>query len=241
LGRYLLLTLNVLDQAYQDQLAKWGIKDDRIRRPLRRPTIFYRMLVRLAWLLLLLAVSAPGLLLWTPVFITTYVAVRNFKKTGPIFDTWDEIAQYKLIYGLLSGGIVWLLVVLATLPFALITAPLTPALMWMTLRWFEDSVAAFRAFVALFRLFWIGKPALKNMRERRADLYSRVANLAVDTLNLPPDPEKYFAQLGGREKGRIVSSWDGRARYFSIKRRRKRDWNEVLRLYDKVDYPSEDD
>lgn len=31
--------------------------------------------------------------------------------------------------------------------------------------------------------------------------------------------------------------WDSGARYFSLRRRRKRDWNEVLRLYDKVDYP----
>lgn len=199
------------------------------------------MAIRLVWMTLLLSISLPGLALWTPIFITTYIAVRNFKKTGPINDTWDEIAQYKLIYGLLSGGIVWILVVAVTWPIAFITGPLTPAFMWMTLRWFEDAVSAFRAFVALYRLLLIGKPALKRMYEQRLDLHSHVVNIAVGTLGLPEEPEQYFAQVGGKEKGRVRGPWDGRARYFSIKRRRKRDWNEVLRLYDKVNYPSEED
>ena len=57
------------------------------------------MMIRLIWSLCLLSLSAPGLLLWFPVLLTTVYSVRNFKKTGPIWDTWDEIAQYKLIYG----------------------------------------------------------------------------------------------------------------------------------------------
>lgn len=32
-------------------------------------------------------------------FLTSAYSVHNFKKTGPAWDTWDEIAQYKLIYG----------------------------------------------------------------------------------------------------------------------------------------------
>jgi glycerol-3-phosphate O-acyltransferase/dihydroxyacetone phosphate acyltransferase len=112
--------------------------------------------------------------------------------------------------------------------------------MWITLRWFEDAVSAFRAFIALVRLLRVGKPALKAIRNRREDLYSRVMNVAINTLGLPPDPEVYFANLGSREKGRIRGHWDSKARYFSVKRRRKRDWNEILRLYDKVDYPDDD-
>lgn len=78
------------------------------------------------------------------------------------------------------------------------------------------------------------------MREKRDDLHSRVMNLAVNTLGLPDNPESYFSAIGGRQKGRIQGRWDSGARYFSIKRRRKRDWNETLRLYDKVDYPEDD-
>ncbi|KAF9454000.1 hypothetical protein P691DRAFT_811784 [Macrolepiota fuliginosa MF-IS2] len=227
-------------KVYQDQIAQWGIKDDRIRRPLPRHTILFRLFIRFIWATCLFMLSLPGLLLWLPIFATTFYAVHNFKKTGPIFDTWDEIAQYKLTYGLVSGIFVWVLAVILTWQIAPFTVFLVPSLMWMTLRWFEDAVSAFRAFTALLRLLRVGKPQLKMMREKRDDLHSRIMNLAVNTLALPDDPESYFSAVGGRQKGRILGSWDSSARYFSIRRRRKRDWNETLRLYDQVDYPDDD-
>lgn len=85
----------------------------------------------------------------------------------------------------------------------------------------------------------MGKATLKSMHEKRADLHSRVMSLAVDTLGLPDNPEEYFVEAGGKEKGRVRGKWESSARYFSVRRRRKRDWNETLRLYDKVDYPNE--
>lgn len=198
------------------------------------------MLIRLLWSLCLFTISLPGLILWLPVFATTFYAVRNFKKTGPIFDTWDEIAQYKLIYGLISGLCVWFAAVVLTWPIALFTMFLVPSLMWITLRWCEDAVSAFRAFTSLLRLLQVGKPTLKGMHEKRRELYNRVMHFATSSLGLPENPETHFALSGGKEKGRVRGSWDSRARYFSIKRRRKRDWNETLRLYDKVDYPADD-
>ncbi|KAJ7163580.1 hypothetical protein C8R43DRAFT_1062622 [Mycena crocata] len=236
-----LAQLRVDLRTYQDQLSRWGIKDDRIRRtPLPRHTILSRMLVRLTWALCLFTLSLPGLMLWVPVFLTTFYAVHNFKKTGPIFDTWDEIAQYKLIYGLMSGLCVWFGSAVVTFPFSVVTFLLVPALMWMALRWLEDAVSAFRAFTALLRLLLVGKPTLRSMHTRREDLHTRVMRLAVDTLGLPEDPEAYFAGHGGKEKGRVRGRWESGSRYFSIKRRRKRDWNETLRLYDVVDYPKEE-
>jgi glycerol-3-phosphate O-acyltransferase/dihydroxyacetone phosphate acyltransferase len=214
---------------YQDQLSRWGIKDDRIRQPLSRRTIISRLLIRLTWSLFLFTISLPGLLLWFPVFGTTFYAVYNFKKSGgPVWDTWDEIAQYKLIYGLISGLCVWFASILITLPVAGFTAVVVPCLMWITLRWLEDAVSAFRAFAALVRLLRVGKSTLKGMRQRREGLHGRVMNLAVQTLGLPENPETYFLEAGG-----------GEARYFSVRRRRKRDWNETLRLYDKTDYPDD--
>lgn len=130
--------------------------------------------------------------------------------------------------------------VVITFPFAPLSIFLVPALMWMTLRWLEDAVSAFRAFTALFRLLCVGQRTLKSMHDRRNDLHSRVMNLAVEGLGLPDNPESYFTEVGGKEKGRVRGNWESRARYFSIKRRRKRDWNETLRLYDKVDYPDEE-
>ena len=139
----------------------------------------------------------------------------------------------------MSGLCVWMLGVALTWSFALATIFLIPAIMWMTLRWFEDAVAAFRAFMALFRLLCVGESNLKKMLDVRSDLHSRVMNLAIAKLDLPENPESHFSQVGGKEKGRVSGSWDSGTRYFSIKRRRKRDWNETLRLYDKVDYPEE--
>ncbi|KIY74377.1 hypothetical protein CYLTODRAFT_385211 [Cylindrobasidium torrendii FP15055 ss-10] len=226
-------------QWYQDQLSRWGVKDDRIRRPLPRRKILYRMTVRLSWSLLLFAISLPGLCLWVPVFATTFYAVHNFKKTGPIFDTWDEIAQYKLVYGFLSGMAVWFGTVLLTFPMALFTVWGVPLLMWLTLRWLEDAIASFRAFMSLLRLMRIGRPALKEMGEKRAVLYERIMKLA-EIISLPLDPEQHYSEKGGGEKGRIQGKWDSKRRYFSVRRRRKRDWNETLRLYDQVDYPDDD-
>ena len=100
-------------------------------------------------------------------------------------------------------------------------------------------MAAFRAFIALFRLLCVGKSNLKKMLNFRKDLHPRVMNLAITKLDLPENPESHFSQVGGKEKGRVRGRWESGARYFSIKRRRKRDWNETLRLYDKVDYPEE--
>lgn len=232
--------VNGCKQKYQDLLSKWGIKDDRIRRPLSRRTIISRMVLRFVWSCCLFSISLPGLLLWFPIFITTFIAVHNFKKTGPIFDTWDEIAQYKLTYGLMSGLCVWVTAVILTWQFAIVTVFLTPALMWMALRWFEDAVSAFRAFTSLCRLLRVGKQTLKMMYEVRKDLHGRLMNLAVTKLNLPAEPESHFVTVGGKEKGRVMGLWGSSTSYFSITRRRKRDWNETLRLYDKVDYPAEE-
>ena len=228
-------------KAYQDQIAEWGIKDDRIRRPLPRHVIVFRLFIRFTWAIPLFIISTPGLILWLPVFATTFYAVHYFKKTGPIFDTWDEIAQYKLTYGLISGICMWIFGVIMAWPIAQYNALfLIPLLMWMTIRWLEDTVSAFRAFTTLLRLLCIGEPQLKAMHEKRHGLHSRVMNLAVSMLGLPSDPEIFFRTSGGRQKGRIQGRWEGGTRYFSIKRRRKRDWNETLRLYDKVDYPEDD-
>ena len=183
------------------------------------------------------------MVLWFPIFITTFIAVHNFTKTGPTFDTWDEIAQYKLTYGLISGLCVWLMAAAIAwqMGIAIIGTIIVPSLMWITLRWFEDAVSSFRAFIVLLRLLRVGKPTLKSMYDRRQELYSRVMNLATESLGLPDDPEEYFKAAGAREKDRVRGPWDSGARYFSIKRRRKKDWNETLRLYDKVDYPADDD
>jgi glycerol-3-phosphate O-acyltransferase / dihydroxyacetone phosphate acyltransferase len=204
--------------------------------------------VRFSWSIVLFSLSLPGLILWLPIFVTTFVAVREFKRTGPIWDTWDEIAQYKLVYGLISGLCVWLLAMLVTLPIAPITAVVVPFVMWMSLRWFEDAVSSFRAFTALTRLLFMPRKKMVLLQATRKDLHRRVLELA-SAMGLPDDPESYFSkeevqdEVEGKwrkDKGRVRGRWESKTKYFSIRRRRKRDWNETLRLYDKVDYPDDE-
>ncbi|KAI0027705.1 acyltransferase-domain-containing protein [Vararia minispora EC-137] len=229
-------------KVYVRELSRLRIKDDRIRQPLSRPTIFSRMLLRASWAGTLLALSFPGLLLWTPVALTTFIGVHEFTRTGgPVWDTWDEIAQYKLVYGLISGAAVWAAAVLLTLPVALITAVLIPAIMWMSLRWFEDAVAAARAFVALARLVLVPCATLTRLRAQRTVLHARLVRLAAERLGLPADPESAYAKASGPgHKGRVAGPLSGKARYFSVTRRRKKDWAETLRLYEDFDYPEDE-
>jgi glycerol-3-phosphate O-acyltransferase/dihydroxyacetone phosphate acyltransferase len=227
-------------EAYQSKLHKLRIRDDRIRRPLSRPVILYRLVLRFIWVSFLLSISLGGLTLWLPVAATTFYAVRNFKKTGPVWDTWDEIAQYKLIYGLVSGLLVYAATILLTFPIFPITVVVVPLLMWMSLRWFEDAVSAARALAALGRLLRVNPATLARLRTTRADLQGRLMHLAVHGLGLPPNPEEYFGSYGDKDKDRLIGRWASKAEYFSVRRRRKRDWNETLRLYEQIDYPPED-
>lgn len=109
-------------------------------------------------------------------------------------------------------------------------------------RWLEDAIAAFRAFVSLLRLLVAGSTTLAQLGETRKDLHERIKELAVTSLQLPQNPEDHFSSSGGKHKGRVGSTvWESSTNYFSLRRRRKRDWNETLRLYDVVDFPHVDD
>lgn len=215
------------DEAYQDELSRLGIKDDRVRRPITRGRALYRISIRLVMLGILALISIPGFILWTPVLLITFYAVHNFKKTGPVWDTFDEIAQYKLIYGLFGGVGVWLFSTIVTFPLSGITFFVVPALMWMTLRWVEDAVSTARALFALARLVRVEPQKLETLREQRKALHARVLRLGIETLGLPSDAEVHFLVKGegSREKGRVRSRWESGSQYFSVRRRRKRGQN----------------
>jgi glycerol-3-phosphate O-acyltransferase / dihydroxyacetone phosphate acyltransferase len=166
----------------------------------------------------------------------------TYAHTHTVFDTYDEIAQYKLIYGLASGLLVWMGAVVSNLPLAPLTFFAVPLVAWLSLRWLEDAVSALRACVALVHLLRLGPTRLEELRTLRAGLHARVGALAAQ-LGLPENPETYYVKGGGKgraAKGQVKGVWGKRASYFSLRRRRKRDWNETMRWYDKVDYPEDD-
>ncbi|KIJ49354.1 hypothetical protein M422DRAFT_74499 [Sphaerobolus stellatus SS14] len=219
-------------ETYQKELVKLGIKDERIKAgPLSRYSILLRLFTRTTWLVVLLMLSCPGLILWSPVFAMTIWSSSRLKKSGPQDDVWDEIAQHKLLVGLFTGCCVWFATVLFTFPIGFLTFFLVPAAMWMSLRFLEDAIADFRAANGLTTLLRIGPAGVIELAKVREGLYNRVRALAVNTLSLPADPEKYFKERGGREKGRVRGPWESGTKYFSIKRRRKRDWDEILRIW----------
>lgn len=136
------------------------------------------------------------------------------------------------IYGLLSGCIVWALAVFFTLPIAPITVVAIPVVMWFSLRWLEDSLSSLRAAVALGSMLLIGQQRLSELHAHRAKLHERVLQAAIERADLPEDVQVFLDKERRREKGGRV----GRLGYFSIRRRRKKDYNEVMRLWDKTEF-----
>ncbi|CAE6457764.1 unnamed protein product [Rhizoctonia solani] len=239
-------------QLYQTHLERLGLKDFRVLQynTLSRRRIASRILIRMPLILVLVTLALPGLVLWLPVFATVSYFTKKHKQTGPVWDTYDEISQTKLIYGLAAGTITWLSVCIITLPFASATALFVPGIMWMTLRWTEDLVAGVRSIVALTRLLLVGKPEMNKTLLWREDIHARIMELATERLELPANPEKFFSTKsspgprwdtkGGADKGRTQGLWARGARYFSLRRRRKRDWNETMRWYDQTYLPEDE-
>ncbi|KDQ15978.1 hypothetical protein BOTBODRAFT_54444 [Botryobasidium botryosum FD-172 SS1] len=241
-------------QDYQDTLNELGLTDARIRYALSYPGLVLRIGIRLAWAVFLTHLALPGIIPWGPIFATTAFATSRFKQTGPVWDVFDEIAQVKLVYGLVSGTMVVAAIGLGvrimlgvSIVWAMVGAA---AWMWMSLRWYEDATAAWRALLELLRLaLVIERPVLERVRATRRDLQGQVHAVAVERLGLPAEPERWFLETetesegGGfrsREgKGRAAGVWQLGVKYFSPRRRRKRDWNETLRWYDVTEFPGD--
>lgn len=241
-----------LNQLYQNHLERLGLKDFRVLQytTLSRRRIILRIVPRIPLVAILGLLALPGLTLWLPVFVTVTYFTKKHKQTGPVWDTYDEISQTKLIYGLMAGTTTWLIACLVTIPFSLVTAAVVPVIMWMALRWTEDLVASVRSIVALSKLLLVGKSEMNKTLLWRENLHTRVMQLATERLNLPANSEEFFLTKtspgprwdtkGGADKGRTQGLWARGTKYFSLRRRRKRDWNETMRWYDQTYFPEDE-
>ncbi|RPD59125.1 hypothetical protein L227DRAFT_601486 [Lentinus tigrinus ALCF2SS1-6] len=154
-------------------------------------------------------------------------------RRGPASDTWDEIAEIKVSSGVVASIPVWIFASLVGLLYSSYAPIAVTIVMWMSLRWMEDAVASLRSAAVLRRLLLTSESVLGGLGSTREDIRCRILAIATRKLALPDDPETNLADSG----------MDGLAdisRYFSVLRRRKRDWNEVLRLHNKTEYPAED-
>ncbi|KAF9168754.1 hypothetical protein DFQ26_000021 [Actinomortierella ambigua] len=223
-------------EAYQNELDCYLLKDYRITQGKPPAAVLLSKLFQRFLLACLLAViSIPGLVLWAPVFLAAKYQEKKIREKGPLEDNLDEIAQYKLLVATMFLPLIWGFWVLMTFPFALITAPGIIILMWLTIRWLEDLVHNAKSMLSLLRLLFIAEETMDSLREKRLDLAKRVQEFAVDALNLPEDPEDLIAENKVHKQS---AGWLGHLSksYFSIKRRRRKDWNEVMRLHDISNY-----
>lgn len=85
--------------------------------------------------------------------------------------------------------------------------------------------------LSLLRLLFLDAETMLSLQNTRDDLAVLVQQFAVDYLGLPEDPEVLVRE---NKTQQVNSGWLGRlsGSYFSIKRRRRKDWNEVMRLHD---------
>ncbi|KAI8450998.1 hypothetical protein BY996DRAFT_4586619 [Phakopsora pachyrhizi] len=225
---------------YQSRLYSLGIKDERVtnNRLTSRRVIIKRLIFRSLGALILVSVCVPGLVLWTPTFVVTKYFANKQKLKGPAWDTYDEVTQTKILWGLVTGSLTYLLILLITFPILPITLVFVPLLMWLTLRWLEDLVSSLRAARSLYRMLMLGKVELNELRERRKLLSKAVLKVAVEQCGLPRRSQELLLLT---EEGEIeILNKDfvnrfSRSGYFSLRRRRKKDYNEVLRLWDVID------
>eukprot|EP01063_Lacrimia_lanifica_P009649 TRINITY_DN16583_c0_g1_i1.p1 TRINITY_DN16583_c0_g1~~TRINITY_DN16583_c0_g1_i1.p1 ORF type:complete len:597 (+),score=247.03 TRINITY_DN16583_c0_g1_i1:163-1791(+) len=211
---------------YQDRLEALGLKDQRIsREPESALYIAWCMLLRLFQIVVLAAVCSVGTLLWTPVFFlcVKFEATVMKRKKKPTHV--DEVAQYKILIGVGVLPIVVTTVALLLTHFYASSYLLTPVLclvvggyMWITLRILEDLIASCRSLIALKVLLFLPRATLDGLRQTRAALVPRV---------------RQRAEMCGGVKAPAVTKhgfWSQFIDKFNIMRRRKKDWNEVLRL-----------
>lgn len=150
--------------------------------------------------------------------------------------TYDEVAQTKLTYGLLTGLAVLSLATLATLPLFPFNIACFAALMWLTLRFLEDLTSSVRAALALMRLLLLGKRQLVLLRSMREDLHARVEKLAVERAGLPRDAGVFVKERERRWRRLglglgLADAIGERLGYFNPRRRRKKGESHGPALY----------
>jgi len=143
-----------------------------------------------------------------------------------------QVAQTKLVTGLISGLAVLALASLVTFPLVpLLNVPVLLAFMWLTLRFLEDLTSSLRAALALARLLFVGKRQLLLLREMRDDLRQRVERLAVERAGLPRDAEVFVQERERRWKKVGLAALPGSSfldrfafdvGFFDVRRRRKK-------------------
>mmetsp|Transcript_63121 Transcript_63121/g.137244 ORF Transcript_63121/g.137244 Transcript_63121/m.137244 type:complete len:186 (-) Transcript_63121:65-622(-) len=168
---------------------------------------------------LLFGLATPGLLLSIPIILAWRIVERRKRARG-VVDNMDEVAMVKMILVSLPGPLLATFYsILATwfygFKYGVVSAIGLPPLIWSTVRWFEDGVSSLRSLLTLTRLFAAPPVTLHRLTQARHTLESQVAAYAAQHhIVCRAAPTAVL--------GRFLNPW----------KRRMKDWNETMRLYD---------
>ncbi|CAN0205105.1 unnamed protein product [Pylaiella littoralis] len=225
--------------AYDTKRRELGVSDRRLRRSQPPWAVLVGgVAARAVWATGLLVLATPGMAVLSPLFafgkaleIKLRMKCVGLNKVRDM----DEVTQHKLAMAVFVVPAVVALgaSVLTRGPLGLRTGVscfVSPAWLWMTVRWLEDGVACLNACVELLALLR-RKGEAEDLREVRRGLEVRVKATAEE--HDLPSPETLKADAPALYKTRRF--W----RYFSPKRRRKMEWGEVVHMgHVSYDYPN---
>uniref|UniRef100_A0A7S2ITC4 Phospholipid/glycerol acyltransferase domain-containing protein n=1 Tax=Haptolina brevifila TaxID=156173 RepID=A0A7S2ITC4_9EUKA len=230
---------------YQDLLDKKGIKCERVRRAAGHGQAlpWYWCVTGMAQrgllFLVTMTMAAPGLLVFLPVWAYVKRRERFLLSKGPRWN--DSVAEMKMmVCGLLGMGYVIASIVLSAVWWS--WKPIASLYyMYVTMRCYEEAVSSARSFYTLYKLLFLLPQTMGRMVELRKD-----AKAAMDPcLRMLPAGVADHASLSADEARPTRAldyyfPWIVARIIMLFLRRRKKDWNEVLRLKDHatMDYVS---
>lgn len=225
-------------QNYQKLIDSVKVKDDRLRKldptnpSVNLFSVLWKIIYRSVLSLLLISIAAPGLIIWSPFWSFIKKKEKQLLAQGR---TWvDSIAEHKMLFG---TGFVAFLILLAIVASQMVVLPMffpifVVGYLWLTMRLYEEFVACVRSIFGLFRLSQIEHENLSVIMKERG----KTVELVQKCLQLFP---RDIASKILLESGEDVTRWDvaemqreSNLKNFNLFRRRKKDWNEVLRLSD---------
>lgn len=241
-------------RAYQTLLDRHGIKCERVRRAthgqgMGRLRCAIGLTQRAATALAFFAAAAAGLLAWSPVWIYLKRRERRLLKRGPRWN--DSVAEMKMMV----CGLVGMALVVGCAALSIALRSVYPALLvvylYVTMRCYEEGLADARSALSHYKLLVLDAADMAAMVRSRTRAKSALDPTTalldagvLDRLALPPTsrearpapdkPERLFGRYD-------FLPWVVARPLQALLRRRKCDWNEVLRLrdYATMDYVSQ--
>ena len=220
---------------YQKELDILRIKDERFRRiemsKGKRPsqwTLYRIMIYRIVLCSVLFSLCIPGLIIWSPCWVFIRMKERELLSKG--IGWVDSLAETKMWYGFVFVSTI-LTVMLVFLPFSYFLGLL--AYLWLTMRLFEDGMASARSICGIYLLGRLSNERLDAVLKLRA----QAKTICNEALPLFPksSAESILQECGDDVYLNNAQDFDKLPRWwtnFNPLRRRKKDWNELLRLSD---------